>query len=59
MFATSSGAPDAIVQMSGAGPPRVGELCGIPWGLRVRNVIGFPCGWFSFATFARADTQQE
>ena len=33
--------------MPGAGPPRIGELCGIP-GLRVRRVLSFPCGWFYF-----------
>ncbi len=34
--------------------PRVGELCGIP-GLRVRRVVGFPCGWFYFIATDRID----
>jgi toxin ParE1/3/4 len=37
----------AIEQMPNAGSPRVGDLCGIP-GLRVRRVVGFPCGWCYF-----------
>lgn len=44
----------AIGRMPGAGSPRVGELCGIP-GLRVRRVVGFPCGWFYFVTQDRVD----
>lgn len=44
----------AIGRMPGAGSPRVGELCGIP-GLRVRRVVGFPCGWFYFVTQDHVD----
>lgn len=44
----------AIGRMPGAGSPRVGELCGIP-GLRVRRVVGFPCGWFYFVTHDHVD----
>ncbi len=29
------------------GSSRLGKLCGIP-GLRVRRVVGFPCGWYYF-----------
>lgn len=34
----------AIERMPGAGSPRIGEV-DVP-GLRVRRIIGFPCGWF-------------
>jgi toxin ParE1/3/4 len=44
----------AIGRMPGAGSPRVGELCGIP-GLRVRRIVGFPCGWFYFVTQDHVD----
>ena len=44
----------AIGRMPGAGSPHVGELCGIP-GLRVRRVVGFPCGWFYFVTQHHVD----
>ena len=44
----------ATGRMPGAGSPRVGELCGIP-GLRVRRVVGFPCGWFYFVTQDHVD----
>jgi len=44
----------AIGRMPGAGSPRWGELCGIE-GLRVRRVLGFPCGWFYFARDDRID----
>ena len=37
----------ALARMPGAGSPNIGAICGIP-GLRVRRVIGFPCGWFYF-----------
>ena len=40
--------------MPGVGSPRVGEACGID-GLRVRRVLGFPCGWFYFANNDRVD----
>jgi len=46
-FDAAFAALGALTRMPGAGSPRVGELCGIP-GLRVRRVIGFPCGWFYF-----------
>ena len=29
------------------GSSRLGKLCDIP-GLRVRKVVGFPCGWYYF-----------
>lgn len=38
---------DALWAMLGAGSTRAGELIGIP-GLRVRRVVGFPCGWCYF-----------
>lgn len=44
----------AIGRMPGAGSTRVGELCGIP-GLRVRRVVGFPCGWFYFVAQHHVD----
>ena len=53
-FDAAVAALGAIVLMPGAGSPRVGELCGIP-GLRVRRVVGFPCGWFSFIATDRID----
>ena len=37
----------AISKMPGAGSPRAAELSGIA-GLRVRRVVGFPCGWLYF-----------
>ncbi len=45
---------DAIRRMPGAGPPRVGEVCGID-GLRVRRIPNFPCGWFYFTSGDRVD----
>lgn len=53
-FDAAVAALGAIVRMPGAGSPRVGELCGIP-GLRVRRVVGFPCGWFYFIATDRID----
>jgi toxin ParE1/3/4 len=53
-FDAAALALDAIGRMPGAGSPRVGELCGID-GLRVRRVLGFPCGWFYFASDDRVD----
>lgn len=44
----------AIGRMPVAGSPRIGELCGIP-GLRVRRVLGFPCGWFYFVAEDHVD----
>ncbi|MEP7115006.1 MAG: type II toxin-antitoxin system RelE/ParE family toxin [Ilumatobacteraceae bacterium] len=46
-FDAAVAALDALTRMPGAGSPHVGELCGIP-DLRVRRLIGFPCGWFYF-----------
>jgi toxin ParE1/3/4 len=46
-FDTAIAAVHAIERMPGTGSPRIGELCGIP-GLRMRRVMGFPCGWFYF-----------
>ena len=37
-----------------AGSPRIGELCDIP-GLRVRRLVGFPCGWFYFVGSEHVD----
>jgi toxin ParE1/3/4 len=53
-FDAAIAALGAIGRMPGAGSPRVGELCGIP-GLRVRRVVGFPCGWFYFVTQDHVD----
>ena len=53
-FDAAMTALDAIGRMSGAGSPRVGELCGID-GLRVRRIPNFPCGWFYFASGERVD----
>ena len=50
-FDTAIASLRAIEKMPRAGSPRIGELCEIP-GLRVRRIIGFPCGWFYFV---RAD----
>lgn len=44
-FDAAVAALGAIGKMPGTGSPRIGELCGIP-GLRVRRIVGFPCGWF-------------
>ena len=38
---------DSMTRMPRAGSPRVGEMYDIP-GLRVRRMVGFPCGWFYF-----------
>ena len=46
-FDAAIAALGAMGRMPGAGSPGVGELCGIP-GLRVRRIVGFPCGWFYF-----------
>lgn len=46
-FDTAVASLRAIETMPGAGTPRIGELCDIP-GLRVRRILGFPCGWFYF-----------
>jgi len=46
-FDTAIASLRAIEHMPGAGSPRVGELCEIP-GLRVRRIIGLPCGGFYF-----------
>ena len=53
-FDAAVAALGAITRMPGAGSPRVGELCGIP-GLRVRRVVGFPCGWFYFIANGHVD----
>jgi toxin ParE1/3/4 len=53
-FDAAISALGAIGRMPGAGSPRVGELCGIS-GLRVRRVVGFPCGWFYFVTQDHVD----
>lgn len=53
-FDAAVAALDAIRGMPGAGSPRVGELCGIP-GLRIRNVVSFPCGWFYFVADDHVD----
>ena len=44
----------AIGRVPGAGSPIVGERCGIP-GLRVRRVVGFPCGWVYFDRDTQVD----
>lgn len=46
-FESAISALRAIEQMPAAGSSRIGEICGIA-GLRVRRVVGFPCGWFYF-----------
>ena len=53
-FDAAIAALHAIERMPGAGSPRVGELCGIP-GLRVRRVVGFPCGWCYFVAVDHVD----
>ena len=53
-FDAAVAALSAITRMPGAGSPHVGELCGIP-GLRVRRVVGFPCGWFYFIANGHVD----
>ena len=53
-FDAAVAALDAIGRMPGAGSPRIGELCDIP-GLRVRRVVGFPCGWFHFTAADHVD----
>ena len=53
-FNAAVAALGAISEMPGAGSPRAGELCGIP-GLRVRRILGFPCGWFYFVADDHAD----
>jgi hypothetical protein len=44
-FDAAVAALGALTRMPRTGSPHVGEFCGIP-GLRVRRVIGFPCGWY-------------
>ncbi len=46
-FDAAIDALQATERMPGTGSARVGELCHVP-GLRVRRIIGFPCGWFYF-----------
>lgn len=53
-FDAAVAALDALSRMPGAGSPRLGELCDIP-GLRVRRVVGFPCGWFYFVAADHVD----
>ena len=53
-FDAAAAALGAIGRMPGAGSPRIGELCGIP-GLRVRRIVGFPCGWFYFIAADHVD----
>ena len=53
-FDAAVAALGAIGKMPGAGSPRIGELCGIP-GLRVRRIVGFPCGWFYFIAADHVD----
>ena len=53
-FDAAVAALGAIGRMPGVGSPRVGELCDIP-GLRVRRIVGFPCGWFYFSAADHVD----
>ena len=53
-FDAAVAALSAIGRMPGAGSPRIGEPCDIP-GLRVRRIVGFPCGWFYFAADDHVD----
>ena len=53
-FGAAMAALGAIGRMPGAGSPRIGELCDIP-GLRVRRIMGFPCGWFYFTVDDHVD----
>ena len=53
-FDAAMAALGAIGRMPGAGSPRIGELCDIP-GLRVRRIMGFPCGWFYFTVDDHVD----
>lgn len=53
-FDAALAALGAMTRMPGAGSPQIGEMCAIP-GLRVRRVIGFPCGWFYFIAERHVD----
>ena len=53
-FDAAAAALAAIGRMPGAGSPRIGELCDIP-GLRVRRIVGFPCGCFYFTADDHVD----
>ena len=53
-FDAAVAALGAIGRMPGAGSPRIGEVCDIP-GLRVRRIVGFPCGWFYFTAADHVD----
>ena len=53
-FAAAIATLRTIERMPRAGSPRIGELCEIP-GLRVRRIVGFPCGWFYFVGTAHVD----
>lgn len=53
-FDAAVAALGAITRMPAAGSPQVGEMCGIP-ALRVRRVVGFPCGWFYFIADGHVD----
>ncbi len=53
-FDAAVAALGAIGRMPRAGSPRIGELCDIP-GLRVRRIVGFPCGWFYFTADDHVD----
>lgn len=46
-FDAAISALQAVERMPGTGTLRVGELCDVP-GLRMRRIIGVPCGWYSF-----------
>ena len=49
MFDAAIASLKPIQRMPGMGPPRLGQLCGIP-GLRSWGVTGFPLRWFYIET---------
>ena len=53
-FAAAIATLPTIERMPRAGSPRIGELGEIP-GLRMRRIVRFPCGWFSFVGTEHVD----
>ena len=53
-FDAAVAALGAIRRMPNARSPCIGELSDIP-GLRVRRIVGFPCGWFDFTAADHVD----
>lgn len=46
-FDAAIDALEAMERGPHVGSSRLGDLCDIP-GLRVRRIVGFPCGWYYF-----------